>query len=1113
MKAFVFLLTVLMISTVCISQNQISGVVLDSNTRAPIAGASVYIQGTKTGATTKTDGTFSLESSSPAILVVTNIGYSNRIVYNARPGENISVSLESNSRSLSEVIVTALNIRREKRSLTYATETINTDQLNKSGTGNPLSELEGKASGLTVINSTGDPGGGTYIRLRGVTSITGDNQPLIVVDGIPIDNSINNYDPTSATPNNVGGASGNLTGGTIPTNRGIDINPSDIESITVLKGPAATALYGIKAASGALIITTKKGNYGAQKIKISLNSSATIDKANRLPDLQDKFAQGSDGIYAGPTGNANRRLTWGPAIDTLYFDGDANIWDPNGNIVGQSDPLAGKKVTPYDRYEFFKTGFTLNNNIALSGGSDNTSFRISLGNTRQNGIIPKTRYNKTSAGISGQAKLNSKLTVVGSLNYIVSANDKVQQGSNTSGIMLGLLRTPPTFDNSFGLAHAQENEDAYVVAATGGQRNYRGGAGYDNPYWTVNRNPFKENLNRAYGNIQATYEFAKWISVVYRVGGDAYAQDSKNFYDINSNAFPAGKAIISEYFNNQYNSDLTVNMERTFNQVKGNLLVGHNYFYNSAHSRTTLGDGLIAPKFFDIQNALSYSAQEADGIKRTNAFYAEAQANYRNMLFLNLTGRTETSSSLPKSNRNFFYPSAGAGFVFTELTPLKGMSVLSFGKLRLSYAQVGKDAPIQGLGTPYAATNIADGFTPGIQFPIVVLVNGVPTPVGSYQVTSTTSVIGNSELKPEKTSSYEAGLDIGFLRNKINFSATYYHSKTTDAIFTVPYAYSTGYASSLLNAGEIVNKGIELSVNATPVNNRNLKWDINLNWSHNSNNVAKLYNGVNKILIAGFQNGEIDAFAGQPFGQIYGSVFVRANAGTGDVKVANGTDVLLINDNPADPGYGKPQVATQNAILGDINPKWIGSFTNNITYKNISLGFQIDIRHKGDIWNGTRGALSYFGTSKETENRGSTTVFSGMAGHLDGSGNVVHFDTDGVTEIPGPGGNNTVSTILDQFYWQNIGSSFIGPSESSVEDGSFVKLRQISLGYNFPKSLIGKAFNNLSLTFFANNIILWTKYHGVDPETSLAGPSNGQGLDYFNNPAAKSFGVRLNVGL
>jgi TonB-linked SusC/RagA family outer membrane protein len=1069
-----------------------------------VASATVTEMGTTNTVQADQNGRFTIIVKEGAQITVTASGHQPQTLV-ANSG-TLNFVLPVGEGHLQEIVVTALGIRRERRGLSYSTQTVNSDQLNKTGLGNPLSELEGKASGLTVINSSGDPGAGTYVRLRGITSITGSNQPLMVVDGIPMDNSFNNYDPTSITPS-VSTAASNLTGGTIPSNRGIDLNPNDIESITILKGPAATALYGIRAASGALIITTKKGNYG-QRFSIDFNSSASWSTTNQLPELQTKYSQGGSGIYRGPnSGNSNRRTTWGALIDTLAWDGNANVWDPNGNIVGKSSLFAKYPVMPYDRYEFFKTGLALNNNIALSGSTERSTFRASVGNVYQTGVIPKSKYDKTSFSLNGQTKLTDQLSITGNLNYILSDNDKIQQGSNISGVMLGLLRTPPTFDNSYGLANAKNDERAYVILSTGGQRNYRGGAGYDNPYWTVNRNPFNEKVNRVFGNLQTTYQLKDWVGLSYRFGGDVYSQDAKNFYDINSNAFPAGKGIINEYFSNQYNSDFTVNFRKAINpDLSSSLLLGHNYFYSYYASRTTVGDALIAPKFFDISNALSYTSVEADQKKRTMAFYGNLEMTYRNLLFLNVTGRRETSSTLPPDNRNFFYPSAGLTWVFSEMPFFKGdKAVFSYGKLRLSYAQVGKDAPVYGSQTYYVPGAFNDGFTSGILFPIN---NG--NPIGGYQITSTISTIGNPNLIPEKTASYEAGAELGFLKNRINLNATYYYSKTTDAIFIVPYAYSTGFASKLLNAGEITNRGIELTLNTNPVKTQQFNWDLNFNWSENKNKVTKLANGVDKILIGGFTNGEIDAFAGKPFGQIYGSIYQRANPGSGDSKAIPSGE-LLINDDPNDPGFGMPIVSQTNAIIGDINPDWQGSVINNLAYKGLSLNFQIDIRKGGDIWNGTRGAMGYFGTSKETESRDQSKVFSGLSGHLNANGDIVHFNSSG-QEVAGPGTANTQSVKLSQYYWQNIGSSFIGPSEPDVEDGSFVKLRQVSLTYSVPKSII-KSFRTLSVSVFANNIILHTKYTGVDPETSLSGPANAQGLDYFNNPGIKTYGVRLNLGL
>ncbi|MEO8949228.1 MAG: SusC/RagA family TonB-linked outer membrane protein [Mucilaginibacter sp.] len=1095
-KRILLLLVIIMsFGTLVFAQNrEISGTVRDDNGN-PISGASVIIKGTVLGVPANNAGEFKINAKTGDVLEVSAANFTPLDV-KVGTQQEISVTLQRGNNVMEEVVVTALGIKRDKRELATATQTINSNEINKSGGGNALSELQGKASGLTVINSAGDPGAGTYIRLRGVTSITGNNQPLMVIDGVPIDNSVNSYDPTSAAPK-VSGPSANQTGGATPTNRGVDINPSDIESITLLKGPAATALYGISAASGAIIITTKRG--GAGGTNISFNSSVTFDKVSQLPGYQNLYSQGSDGLYAGPKGNSSRRLSWGAAIDTLSWDGNSNIWDPHGNIVGNSSPLAKIPVKPYNPYDFFQTGQTFNNNIAISGGNNKTGFRLSLGNLHQTGIIPTSEYVKTTLSLNGQSAISDKFSISGGIDYINSTNNKVQQGSNVSSIMLGLLRTPPTFDNSYGLSDAASNPASYLQP-NGQQRDYRGGAGYDNPYWTINRIPFVEKLDRAIGYGQASYKLFDWISFNYRLGGDVYSQNDKNAYDIYSNAFPAGAVHLLSYNNEQFNSDFTINLKKTLSKdFMGSLLLGQNYFTSSNSAHLSHGSGLVLPNFLDMSNATSYTVDELNTKKRTSAFYGEAHLDFRDMLYLTVSGRRETSSTLPPDNNTFFYPSASLAWEFTKNLNLSANSALNYGKLRVSAAQVGKDAPVQGLLTYFGPAVINDGFTTGIQFPI--------SGNSGYQISSTTSTIGNPKLKAEKTNSYEIGTDLGFLNNRIVVNATAYQSKSTDVILVVPIAYSTGFSSQYLNAATITNKGLEITLSTTPVKSKDFTWDLNFNFSTNKNEVVSLATGVPKVLISGFQNGEIDAVAGKAFGQIYGSVLVRSDPG--DMN-----SPLLINDSKGDPGYGMPILSTTNAAIGDINPKWNGSAINTITYKGISLSAQLDIRQGGKIWDGTRGAMSYFGTSAESANRNQPVTFKGVAGHIDADGNVVHYGPDGTTEISKPGPANTAATTYSQYYWQNIGSSFVGPAELSVEDGSYVRFRQISLGYELPKDLIQRAhFTNVSITVFANNPFLWTKYKGVDPETSLAGPANGQGLDYFNNPGTKSYGIRLNIGL
>ncbi len=698
MTKTILLFFALIISLGVIAQTAITGTVVDEK-NAPVPYASITIKNTKRGAQADEKGNFKIEATTGQTLVITAINFAPQEVQITGTGA-LTIQLKSGDQTLNEVVVTALGIRRERRELGTATQTINSDQLNKSGTGNALSELEGKASGLTVINSTGDPGGGTYIRLRGVTSITGNNQPLMVVDGVPIDNSVNSYDPTNSGFQ-ASGAGGDLTGGAQPTNRGTDLNPDDIESITVLKGPAATALYGIQAASGAIVITTKKGS-GRRGTSVVLNSSVTIDKVSQLPPLQDKYSQGNGGKYSPP--EAGGSISWGAAIDTLFWNGATDYpFDKHGNIVGKSDPTAKIPVTPYDRYSFFKTGVTYNNNIAVSGSSANekSSYRLSLGNLSQTGIIPKSKYSKSTFSLTGQSAITDKLTASAGLTYTNSANNKTQQGSQLSGVMLGLVRTPATFDNSNGLSDPANNPASYTLP-DGTQRNYRGGSGYDNPYWVVNKDPFISDLDRVFGFGQVNYQLLNWMNLTYRVGGDIYTQKDKNAYDINSNQFVNGAVFLTDYTNRQFNSDFTINMQKTFSSDwSGSLLLGHNYFTLNQSNLYAQGTTLLVPGFLDISNATSYLSSETKVRKRTMAFYGQAELNYKKELYLTITGRRETSSTLPAANNSFFYPSFSLGWVFTELPAFKNSRVLSFGKLRASFAQVGKDAPVYALTTPF----------------------------------------------------------------------------------------------------------------------------------------------------------------------------------------------------------------------------------------------------------------------------------------------------------------------------------------------------------------------------------------------------------------------------
>jgi len=1104
MKQIVRLATVILGLMLCSSlyaqSRVITGTINDQNGK-PLPFLAVQVKGTTIGTYTDTAGKFTL-----------NVDQSSKTLSLSYPGmksqevpitDNMNITMTSDALGLDEVVVAAVGISVEKKALGYATQTVNSDALNTKGSSNVMDELDGKVSGLQVINSSGDPGAGTYINLRGPTALTGNNQPLIVIDGVPVDNSINNFDPSFAGFS-AGGAGGQLNGGTQPTNRGLDINPSDIESITVLKGPAATALYGISAANGALIITTKKGHKNEEGLGIELNSSLTWSTVNQLPSYQEEYAQGTwtdannedptTATYMGPT--THQRTSWGPAISTLRFNGVPNAYDSHGYLV--QGATTGATGIAYNPYDFFQTGVANDNNISFTGGNDKSGFRMALGNLYQTGIVPLTNYNKTTVSLSGQTALGKKLKASAGINYVNSLNNKAQQGNNTSGIMF-LVRTPPSFDNSNGNGSNAANVKSTYMLPSDSERDYRGGTpGYDNPYWSVNENTTVSTLNRVYGFSQLEYNITDWMTATYRLGGDVYVQDDKSYYNPLSNSFNSsrGGVYIADYINSLVNSDFILNINRKLSdKLSLNVILGQNYYTTTNNTRLAEGTGLTLPNFPDLANATSYNGTtEGEAVYRRSAWYGQAVLGFANQLYLTLSGRDETTSTLSPNNDNFFYPSVDLGWVFTETFKMNTNKVLPYGKLRLSYANVGQDAPVQALTTPFRVAGVADGFSTGISFPY----NGLP----GYAQSGPTTAMGNPGLLPQSTAATEVGLDLTFFQNRISLSATYYNEKTTNEILSVPVPLTSGFAGEELNAGVITNHGVEITINTTPVKTKNFQWDLGFNWSKNVNNVVQLAPGVNSLLLDAL--GTLYDVPGHSTSQIYGTDYVRTTA----YNPANPTQGLVLDDNKSDPGYGLP-MASPNAptALANTQPDWIGGITTNLTYKNFSLGIVMSIRSGGYMWGGTVGAMQYYGTAGVTTDRGQAYAVPAGAvwGHLGGPTGTTVVTEGAVTNDP---------ATYSQYYWQNLTSTYAGLTTPNIYPSGYTRISQINLTYSLSHKIARRMhFTKLSLTLFANNPLLWTKYPGVDPETSFAGPSNAQGEDWFNSPGTKSYGIRLNLGL
>lgn len=1034
-----------------------------------LPGVSVFVKGTTIGTNTDIDGKFTLAIPQNATtLVFSYIGMKKQEVETGNQSV-INVILEPDILDLDEVVVTAIGISRQKKSLGYAVQDVSGDKINKAKTGNMLSAITSRVAGVNITSSAGTSGAASFITIRGQNSISGDNQPLFVVDGVPIDNSMD----YSGNPDD---GRNNLTQGVNYSNRAIDLNPDDIESISVLKGGAATALYGMRAGNGVIIITTKKGTDTAGRIIASFSSSVSFDQINKLPEMQMMYAQGFNGVY-----NTSTPYSWGPKISDMRFDGDPNYpRDKNGRLVLATDPTAKADLLAkaYDNTgNFFQTGMTFNNNLVLSGGNKDANFLISLGNNSSKGIIPNNRFDKTTIKLTGETKIGNRIKASASANYIHSGGDRQQQGSNTSGVMLTLLRCTPTFDNSNG--HGSDGykyEDSYMYE-DGTPRRYT--ASYDNPYWTVNKNKLTDNVDRILGYAMLVYNPLANLTVTYRFGEDIYFDRRSGHMAINSSNAPDGQQEEDHHYNNNLNSDLTINYNKElFQFFSANVTLGHN-LYQSIHQQLyNQGNTYVIPDFYHMSNTSSQLVRESTTKYRTAAVYADIQLSYRSMLFLGLTGRNEWSTTLPDENNSFFFPSASLGFLFSELPLFKDNNFLSYGKVRASYAQIANHATPYNVINTFTSATITDGWATGDSFPFL----GVPgfTPF---------NVLANADLKPESLLSREIGLELKLFQNRIGFDITYYNNQNRDLLIQVPVAGTSGYNARYMNAATMENKGFEIMADVTPVRTSDFNWNITINFTKNRNKVLSLAPGVTDIGLGGFTGSTINVVAGEAYGSMFSTSFFKDDEGN-----------LIINDNPSSAGYGYPIKDETMKSLGQISPDWLMGISNEVSYKGASLSFLFDIKKGGIMWNGTISRLIGFGTSKITENRGQTVVFEGVKGHLDPDG-----------EIITSGQKNDIEATYSQYYYTVIGGGASPAQEQFVEKTDWVRLREVSISYDFGRLIKKSIMKNLSVYATGRNLWLSTPYRGIDPETNLMGAFNAQGLDYFNMPNTKSyvFGIKV----
>jgi TonB-linked SusC/RagA family outer membrane protein len=1045
-----------------------------------IPGVTITVKGTTLGAITGVNGGYSITAPQKATtLVFSYIGMKTQeIEIGGR--KVIDVVMEPALLGLNEVVVTALGISRERKALGYSVSDVKSDEIAYSKNTNVMNSLEGKVAGVRITSSTGAVGASSFIEIRGSASLTRNNQPLYVIDGVPI----------------ISGGVADGVDGVAHKDALADLNPDDIDNISVLKGGAATALYGLRAATGAVVITTKKGTAG--KTVVNFGSSVSIEKITQVPALQNTYSEGSNGAFAKFASGS-----WGGRIDTLrYTQNPAALpadaahyssmadymakWDPNGFIVNQHSPYADPNATikTYNPYDFFQTGITYNNNFSVSGGDANSTYFFSLGNTSQSGIIPHNTFDKTNIKVSADHKFNKQVSVGTNINYVYDQGNKIQQGSNTSGVMLGLVRTPPTFDDAFG-----------YIFPNGKQRSYRGGTGYDNPYWTANKNSYKDKTNRMFGDVHASYIPTDWLNFSYRLGVDWFNSYYKDYFAIFSNSTPAGKVTVANSLNRDINSDLLMTLHKAFGDFDASLTIGDNLYSSYYESTTSQANGLILIDFPDMNNTTNNRGYELTNQKRTSAVFGDLSLNYKSMIFLDGTLRDEKSTTLPAANNSFAYPSGSFGFIFTELGGLKGNKILPYGKIRVSYAVTAQDAQLYSTDNYFYAPDFVDGWTSP---------DGMLYPYNSTLAYTYTDQLGNNTLKPEKMKTFEVGTELKFLDNRVDLDLSYFVNHNQDLLMQVPIASSTGFSTKYMNAGKMSTKGIELQLGGDIVKGNGFNWNLTVNWSNPRTMVDELAPGVSNLFLGGFTGSQIRAVAGQAYRSIYATVWAHDDQGN-----------ILINPTGTFKGY--PVALGDMKYIADVQEKWRMGITNTFSYKGIRLSATLEIKRGGHMWNGTRGALDYFGTSAGTANRAATDVvnFGGVYGYVDSkTGAIIHTDAAGndLTSTDAPVTNSLPVQENAQNWRQGNGSGFQGPSEFYVEKTDWTRLREVTLSYDLPKSLLDRIkLQKLGVYFTGRNLWLKTPYTGIDPETSLVGASNAQGMDYFNMPGTKSYTVGLKV--
>lgn len=1044
-------------------QQTVSGTVTDDN-NMPLPGVNVLVQGTTRGVQTDFDGNYSIEATEGEVLVFSYLGMTT-VEYAVTEASTIDVVMEPDAAQLEEVVVTALGIAREKKSLGYATQEVDGNEVSDVPTTNFMNSLSGKVAGVK-IKPSGTMGGSSDIVIRGNTSLTGNNQALFVIDGTPISNQV------STTPGQSSGRGGYDYG-----NAAADINPNDIASINVLKGAAATALYGSRAANGAIIIETKKGQKG-EGIGISVSSTLMMSEVddNTLPKYQKQYGAGYGRYYASDDGYFSLFDIDGDGVreETTPFTEDASFgarFDPNrmiyqwNSIYPQLDTYG--QATPWvaganDPSAIWETGSTAINSVALDGGTESSAFRLSATNMLQEGNLPNSSITRNTVAFSGSHEFTDKFEASANMTYTkTDGQGRYGTGYDSENVMQSFRQW---FQTNVDL-HAQR--DAYFE--TGDNITWNPNSPdnltpiyFDNPYWTRYENYETDTRNRYFGNFNLNYELNDIFDLTGRFSFDT-------FDEIQEERRNVGSTGVSGYtrFNNraaEYNFDLILSFNTDITtdlNLDGN--IGANLRRNERnYIRARTNGGLNIPGLYTLANSTEsiLAPNEHESVHMVDGIYARAGLGYRDALYLEGTLRRDRSSTLPIDNNTFWYPSISASAILSQWIEADW---LSFAKLRANYAEVGSDTD------PYRVFTTYD----------------IGTPFSGAATAGNPDALQNINLLPERSNSYEVGLEANFADRRIGFDISYYNTQTEDQITPVPVSNATGYLQSWLNAGTVENKGIETTLNLVPVSTPDFIWNLTLNWSKNESEVLELLEGIDNLELASLQGGvSINAAPGQPYGAIRGTDYIYNDQGQ-----------RLVNSS----GYYQT-TSTSNNIIGNIQPDWTGGVSNSFTYEGFTLDFLIDVQEGGDIfsldtWYG-------YATGIYDQTVGLNDLGNPMRNPLSQGGGIV---LPGVRE---DGSQNT--TRVDFSSYANPYGFARDANKGHVYDASFVKLREASLSYAFGENILDRIpFTNASISVVGRN--LWIIHKNIpytDPEAGLSA-GNIQGYQSGAYPAVREIGASL----